>query len=1609
MGLDSALSREADFHELEQQELLTGEPRYPEDEARNAFLSTILGAVAAVVLLVACILTWILYYRDRTSTLLSYAIVVIFVILFAGACAAWGAGARTAILSKRQPASLFTLIVFLLSLAAMIYLLGMAMWLTFFQARHYDYLVGMYSMPGKADARMPSGWSFDDSWKQDKRMLYWITTFTVIAAICFAFIAYSAANVVWNKYQLMRYALYFILASMTLAGWLVIYWAEEAYHKRVLIDNEPATQFVKALKVMAIISLVVAFLNLIANVLKLKVGYFVMAICCLAIFVILVAIDAPLWRLLRKENKDEYYDGSDRTCKVSMYNLHENQLNEECSYNGGKYLPPNQSCGKEFIVNRWEDGKSSDVRSLNPGCCLFAKHVFLSPFLHTAFWGLILMISAALAMVINFYLADTTEYLRNSNKTLGIGDYIGIAAVILLSVAFGLYFIIRSKREDDPIANKVSYIQSYLDPAKNPIDGYTRVPAGLLDKVNPKLASQPATGSICFPYDTATLPTPAFQTTGSSCTNQDQCYIRMAIAVGNGAILQVGDIGSATRASGDNRYTFFPQCANVIDNNGYVFFYGTQDQLKTVVNNLKICPKSVADTPTVYYYSDQVKMDDIRNNGLVTGDVSTNDASNQNSGLCGSGFTSTSCSTAANCKYTNTLNTQAYTRTLKGKFYYIKNGQKMYDVPNTVGFGGTDNTGNVGSGPTLFNDGTFVIQNIPVYKSSPYRLRLVVSDSSGTFLSTYEDIVIDPKTARATEISAGEIRLDTKDGLVCQPFINATCVASQVHQKGDINLIVFDGSNAAAVKDVTRIQGASVALYKGHVVDGTPILTAISDNNGAVLFKGIPYGPYTLIGSRDGFAPSATYTDLQAPSVNPKPLILLPNISDFDFKVSADMMNPVADFDLILQMKTPEGKECEVNPYNKYCPYSYHVSDITTGPGTESIMIKQLSVATYNSFVKQSPAYDESCSANQFITSKAYHFQQQSLNWIGHYQGSEVVKILPGTILTSQVGGRIDNDLSFTERVLRSIPVKPVVETKEEQALSKVVIRENNVALAKAQQYSRNTSYTVSNSSFVPTSPSSTTSQASASNTEFTFVKCTDPPAGSTDCINGTRTLKEGTSTDHIRLINYTIGGAVVSMYSNETHVATFTNNASQVSDKINIINSKTTSDNTTVNKTTRNYALATPNGTNETLTSEKIITLLANKSTTTTESISSIFNSADGTKTSFKNDSSSTTTPGGNNYTSYGSSDVKSTNVSATNGNNTNLKSNSSITTHYQNTNGADLYGYSLDRNEKFTNGTNVVEKSLINKTATSLAYDYSYDIQQPTSTNVTFSNKTTETFDKSTGANSTTSTVKDKVTYTNKTAQDKTTTSIIKNVTNTDLTTANTTDVTIVYTGTFLGPSVEDHVNMTVRSNNTKTSSFNGSTATNASASVIFERTIADDYDINYTVAADATVTSCKIQNSTRWRVQSNATEELKATLDRTCIYRNGSTVAFKNVSYIEVSTIPTGKMYRNNTVLTINVTHANGTKQDFTVNTTPEAASPVPGPKRRRLAEVKAAHAVSGAGSYIQVSCFTGFGDISSISLNTIQDTLPTIDNCINLIKAQKADFTVEKLKEAVANFK
>ena len=66
---------------------------------------------------------------------------------------------------------------------------------------------------------------------------------------------------------------------------------------------------------------------------------------------------------------------------------------------------------------------------------------------------------------------------------------------------------------------------------------------------------------------------------------------------------------------------------------------------------------------------------------------------------------------------------------------------------------------------------------------------------------------------------------------------------------------------------------------------------------------------------------------------------------------------------MIVDMKNPQGKKCDISPYNKFCPCYFDIRDVKTGAGEEVVILRKLALASYNAYMRTSPGYDTNYNA----------------------------------------------------------------------------------------------------------------------------------------------------------------------------------------------------------------------------------------------------------------------------------------------------------------------------------------------------------------------------------------------------------------------------------------------------------------------------------------------------------------------------------------------------------------------------------------------------------------------------------------------------------------------
>lgn len=1046
---NASVSRDmtVDFQEHERNELLTGEPRYQEDEIRNANFALVFGILAFLFSVVALILQWILYYREPKYTFCWHGIWLIFVVLFCLAVIGWGFMAKKAVRMGRQPSPFFTGFIFIVGLIMIGYLLIEALWLIFYKPIHYNYLVALQNDRDEWDKRMVEGSSLEDGWKQSRRMMWWTTFFTVGTAICLCFAVYAARSIIWNRYNLTRLTLYVALGFIMLSAWLMIYWIEESLEYNQALPEEFIGNLLLVMRIIAIICIIYAILTAIVNVLQTKIGYFLMGALGIVLFVIMVcSVGVLLRKSYNGSFKDIFVKGN---CAATMTTIHENNFSDFCDQ--GKYLPAGSTGSKYDLVNRWEDNDSKEKRLLNPACCANAKDYYLKPFTQLGYWALVATFALGVAIACLFYLAETNDYLSGANKKIGPVDFAGLAIVFLIFIIMGIYFWARP-------ANKLDYKpnpsgQSFADPENNKIEGWDIVPESIIKGEGHEAST---TQEYCIPLKgNSKLPTFETDNSKTDCASESDCYIRVAFLTKN-VVLKTSDLNGAQKATFHHKGTYFPDCISSQEN--FIEYFGTKDQISGLLQNTKACSKDFMGETELKIYKDQVLKSKTESSGKYEGEVEVHKTPSQwaqqtkkpAGSTCGDLYTSTSCS-GGKCQYHLNLK-RSLVNTIKGRLYYTVNGAKKLDIHENVFVYPYYNGKRLSEKSALYEDGLFTLDNVPVDAENDYIAQVKVTDKKGVFLEKTVDVLIPADYENGGEISAGNIRLITKSGAVCK-VTDTNCINSQKFSKGNIKVSVRsqdDETDPASPEH--ELDEVKISLLKGKTIDLKNKVKTYTSGKTTKNFNiaDQPFGAYSILAAKKGYKSKIVHLDLQETNHYVQPIYLSPTNSSYDMKIASELSDTSVDFDLIVDAATDNGKTCEISPYNKYCAYGAHLNDIIKNNGVETIVLKKLAIANYMSYLQPSPAYANTCPAGTPAHKNPGDCKNgQPWNW-GTVKNSKSLNGLKVKTSTTLKGD--DNKVDSQGRAIGLIAPENLVETDEEARLKKTILNKDGTVLQTLQK-----------------------------------------------------------------------------------------------------------------------------------------------------------------------------------------------------------------------------------------------------------------------------------------------------------------------------------------------------------------------------------------------------------------------------------------------------------------------------------------------------------------------------------------------------------------------------
>lgn len=295
MSLETQRNEEISL--LERHELLTGEPRYIEDEIRNSKFAMIFGALAGLLCLCALVMTWILYHRDRHIVTLYHGIFTTIGMLIGFLIAGWGAMTGSKIAKGQSADNGLTLVAFLTSIIFAGYFAGAAIYLKIYKYVHFCILTNWRSNTEEWNNHMPDSWSLEKGIYRDGNILNWVVGISAACAFLFAICAYAIWSCTQNRFKFASYGLGISCVCIVFFGLLLYYWINEGIEWTDFPANKTFSKpLLIYLKIAVIVGIVVAFLSMISRVLGKSVGHFLLGFIALILVMLMVVGNGLLLR-----------------------------------------------------------------------------------------------------------------------------------------------------------------------------------------------------------------------------------------------------------------------------------------------------------------------------------------------------------------------------------------------------------------------------------------------------------------------------------------------------------------------------------------------------------------------------------------------------------------------------------------------------------------------------------------------------------------------------------------------------------------------------------------------------------------------------------------------------------------------------------------------------------------------------------------------------------------------------------------------------------------------------------------------------------------------------------------------------------------------------------------------------------------------------------------------------------------------------------------------------------------------------------------------------------------------------------------------------------------
>lgn len=1013
-----------EFYDQDIEDIDTGEDQnYSPSAATFGLIGAGLALIASLVILG---LMGAIYHRDKNALTLSHLVMVCIAVVVAVLAALICLMTVGSISKRVEPNHLLIGVALLLSLLFFGYFLASSLYIFMYRPFHYGNMINKNTDSGRWNDTFGDNWSFEEGWGEDRRILWWVAFFGVVA--CVGFLIASICLWLSSRYAVQTGKM--CLGAACFAGVLLgcfaidYLWTARKYYGHFSFRNNNSN-LLTALMILLVIGIILLFANAILNIFRKRSGHFVFGVLLIIWIFITVCVLGLLLRDMRQRQFSEIKDNS--SCVSMLDSMHEDDIESGCD---NKYI--NTSCTKKFLVSRWEtDGKPAFI---NPGCCSSVQNWLLWPLYICGCLTLLMIAAALVAIAFNFYLADKSEYLEFEDKKIGLAEIIFAVCCLLALIAFGFYWgfadrpTLPRSNENNPdiIYSKYTQkIQGYNDSNFTPVD-LNKVYGGNVPKN--AYASGPTednkVNTQAGDYDQKKIEMATknniltAKVNDANCpTNKADCGLRIGILCVNGRLSSVpSDISGS-----ENARTLFFNDTNI--KNDFKLIKGTATDLNKYLSSLKVYPRDLGYETVVYFKGEQLDLKTLNSIGLKSHETvapvtltqagtkfvgsSTNWIIKSHKNTDISCYSDNSCVSDLECVTTGTS-------CQSGFIFHSSDGEIKVVVPlkvldhegNRVNY--PDNTlrsssdYNYNGNKINFNQVQLNNSELTMIVPKPIKSDLVVNmslyDKANKYLPVNQSYTV-PANSQSP-YTTNEILLLTKNGKGC---VGATdenaCFANQQLTFTDIKVLVKDQADGKVLeKKIIKLNnGMNASRFIG---------SSTTNEQGNASFENAAYDYYTISFDGDSdYLPTSQQFQIQ--SATGGDLTLFLNKRD---STAAMIEHEVAnsngiDQDLCLAIKSGTSqKECSVSPLNKWCAYAEHVKDIEQNKtGYEKIRLNKFTVSHYLAYVKEAPAYSGTCATADPSNYSYYPSSEttmRSLKIVENFDWENVRKLAEGDYQT---------------------------------------------------------------------------------------------------------------------------------------------------------------------------------------------------------------------------------------------------------------------------------------------------------------------------------------------------------------------------------------------------------------------------------------------------------------------------------------------------------------------------------------------------------------------------------------------------------------------------------